>query len=117
MEELGLMRRTEASKDSYDRFVGALRTSLEMFQQENKKAPDAKQIIEMGDKLMYQKAVPRFFGMFTGRDEPVYNISVPDDVAKQVKADHPDATDEMIRRTYVGILLKRLYQNKKPTNE
>ena len=71
------------------------------------------EILKGADDLMYQKAVPRFFGLFTGHEEPVYNIAVPDEyrqgmIDAVVKGGGNQPTEEQIRREFVRMQLKNL---------
>jgi len=113
MEELGIYKRTDSTKEDYDRFQGALQMWLEEFQQREKRPPKEAEILEGADQLMFRKAVPRFLGIFGGKEEPVYNISVPNTVRDSVresvkKAGGNEPTDEEIRREYVRMQLKKL---------
>lgn len=125
MSELGIDKRTEANKENYDRFVGALQMGLDRLREEGKKQPKQEDILALGDALMFQKAVPRFGGIFggifgTAKEEPIYNVTVPDKIKKEFTEEYrktfkQDPSEEEIRREYVRSQLRNLGKGKPDT--
>lgn len=127
MDELNIYRRTESTKEDYDRFVGALQMGLDRLREEKKAPPKQEEIIALADSLMFRKATPRFGGIFggifgTSKEEPIYNVTVPDKIRTEFieqykKTFKQDPTDEEIRREYVRSQLRNLGKSQlsKPT--
>lgn len=110
------IERTSGGKDAYYHFVGALQDALELYQQEHKKAPNAKEIQEIGARIMQEHATPWFLNPWS--KTPLYEITVPSDVSAEIKADPKwkemgiEPTDEQIRRIYVRKRYQELYSKK-----
>lgn len=111
-----LARRTDANKDQYDQFVGALQDQLSEFTKENKKAPKAEDIQKMGAQLLQQQtdANKWSFG-FMNRTSPMYMIPAPEDDVERIKALPAwgqlgiTPTEQQINRVYTRERFQKLY--------
>lgn len=107
---------TTKDKDTYYQFYGALMNSLQDYQDENKKAPDTKEVQVIGARLLQQQVYSP--GMLWDTKAPLFQIPVPDDAAKIIKADPRwteigiTPTDEQVRRIYVQSQYQKLYGGK-----
>lgn len=119
MEALGIYRRKKGQEEDYDRFVGALQDALDVWQESNKRPPNAKEVDEIGARIMQQRKVPgRWWG--TNTEPPMFQQEPPEDFAEGIKKKVLDAggtepTTEQIRRAYQRAQLLKHYG--KPTNE
>ena len=103
-------------REGYYQFVGAMQDALDVFQQEHKKSPDHKQVQEIGARILQEQVDPNkwSFGVLT-RKTPLFQLTVPDEVAEKIKADPKwkelgvEPTDEQIRRVYVRKRYQELY--------
>lgn len=101
-------------------FKGALQGALEEFQAENKKAPNAKETQEIGQRLLQQQAGTGYFGTNIGR-ERLFEVSVPEDQKKIILSDPFWSTrgivptDDQISRIYQRQMYNKLYGGKPKT--
>lgn len=105
------------SEDKYNQFVGALQDALEQYQQESKKLPDYKKVLEIGQRLIIDQSTHWY--QFK---DPFFNIDVPDPAARAIKADEmssgrPEPTPELTKRIYVRERYKELYGGKDTTSK
>mgnify|MGYP007100054918 CR=1 FL=1 len=98
----------------FDRFVGALQGALEQHANDTKAPAKAKDIMEIGQRLMQTQAGTGWFGSNVGANA-LYNVEVPDEERKKILADpfwtqrHITPTDDQIHRIYVQQLYNQLY--------
>lgn len=104
-------------KDALYTFKGALQGALEQYQEENKKAPDAKAVQEIGQRLLQEQSGTGYFGTNIGA-EKLFQITVPEDQKKIILADPFWATrgivptDDQINRIYQRQMYNKLYGGK-----
>lgn len=98
-------------------FTGALADALTEFKINTGKEPVAKDIQAIGARLMQEQADPTkwTFGGLLNRTTKMYELTPPDDLIDQVKADPRwkqlgiTPTDDMIRREFVRARYQELY--------
>lgn len=108
------------SKDDKNQFIGALQDALTDFQTQNKKLPQAKDINEIGTRLLQeQHDSSKFLSSMFNRTSPMYQVEVPEKDKEAIKNDPywagkgitPD--DTMIQRIYTAQLYQKLYSKGK----
>lgn len=103
----------QADKDSYYQFVGSLQDALQEFQGEQKKMPNAKEVQQIGARLMQQHSTPWLLNPWSST--PTYQMPVPEEAADIIKRDPAwtqlgvAPTDEQVRRIYIQQQYKKLY--------
>ena len=114
LDSAQISRKTDT--EGYDRFVGGLDQAMKMYQQDNMKPPQEKDIQLMGQRLIQTEALSR--GLF-GRDTkaPLYNVNVPDTIKDKIvtnyKADNQiEPTDLEVQKIYQALLYKDLFSKK-----
>lgn len=117
-DSAGISRSKDA--ETYDRFVGALQGALEQYAAENKAPAKAKDIMEIGQRLMQQQAGTGWFGSNIGANS-LFNVEVPDDERKKILGDPFWSsrgivpTDDQVHRIYVQQLYNKIYGAKPKT--
>lgn len=108
-------------KEQYFQFKGALALAIEDWRAEHKASPKPEEIREIGNRLLQQQSTPgAIFGDRWPNKTPLYELSIPDNVAGAVKAEAknrglPEPSDEQIRQEYVLRRYRELYQGKPKT--
>lgn len=104
-------------RDALYTFKGALQGALEQYQEENKKAPDAKATMEIGQRLLQEQSGTGYFGTNIGA-EKLYQVTVPEGSKKEILSDPFWSargivpTDDQIQRIYQRQLYNKLYGGK-----
>lgn len=107
LEALGIYRRTEANKDDYDHYTGALSVALDSWMDEHKKPPTAKDLIDtIGPQVIQQRAEPGW--LWGTNQKPFFTQSVPDKFSTQLKADMaskelPEPTEQQVYRAWLQL--------------
>lgn len=107
-------------KDQFYQFVGTLQDSMDQYQKDNKKLPNADEINKMGARLLQQQPGSGYFGTNIGA-EPLYRISVPEKESARIKSDPfwvgrgITPTDSDIQRIYSREQYQKLYGGAKKT--
>jgi len=116
MEALGVYSRTEANKDDYDKFVGALQQSLEVWREQNGRTPNYKEITEtIAPNVMRQIATPgAIFGSWWPSKNPAFMQEPPAEwsasITERVRAAGGDApTPQQLQRAYMREQFQKLY--------
>jgi hypothetical protein len=97
-------------QQGYDQYVGALQGALEDFRTNNKRPPNAKEVGEIGQRLLQSVA-----GTGWLRNDQVYNVSVPDAERSKILSDPFWAergivpTDDQVQRIYARQIYQKLY--------
>jgi hypothetical protein len=113
----------EDNRKDYYTFVGALQDQLDQYARDNPgKLPKMDEIRTMGSQLMQEQITSK--GWLWDSKEPAYKLSVPDDAAKEIKADPYwqqkgiTPNDNMVARIYRAQQFKERYGGsaKEPTN-
>lgn len=115
LQDLRIYRRSD-NPEEYDKFTGALYDALENYTEVNKKPPTDKQINdEIIPPLLQSHAVPRFFGLYSGKES---NYVVPQDFSDGMKAKAMESgitlDDRQIRRAYIQTLMKKYQKSSSP---
>ncbi len=120
LEALGIYARNESNKDDYDKYVGALQQSLEVWRETNGRVPNYKEITEtIAPTLMKQVAQPgAIFGNFWPSKSPMFAQEPPSEwtksVTERVRAAGGDApTAEQLQRAYAREQFQKLYGKSK----
>ncbi len=101
-------------KDQFYQYVGALQDSLDQYQKDNKKLPNADEINKIGARLLQQQPGTGYFGTSIGA-EPLYRVTVPTKESERIKADPfwvgrgITPTDNDIQRIYAREQYQKLY--------
>lgn len=112
----------KADIEQYYRFTGGLADALDSYQRDNKKVPTVEEVKKLGAQLMQQQVTSK--GWLWDDKAAVFDIPIPEDKAKEIKADPYwekngiIPTDSMIRRIHASQEYNRLYGGaaKKPAN-
>lgn len=117
IEALGIFRRTEQNKDDYDHFTGAMSSAIDVWTEQHKTAPTAKDINEtIGPQVIQQRIEKKYFGLWDTK-RPFYDQDVPDKFADQVKADviakgGVEPSKEQLYRAWIQSQTIKLYGKK-----
>lgn len=113
---LGILKPTiEAArfdKEQKNKFTGALQDALVDAQSKSGKPPNAKEIQEIGARLLQDQVKP---GWLWNSTQKTFEVPVPDNESEKIKADPYWAqrkitpSDEMIQRIYTQQLYQKLY--------
>ena len=112
MDQANITRKADA--DGYDKFVGALQGAMEQHNEVYKKPPNAKEIQEMGQRLLQGQAGTGWFGSNVGAQK-LYSLEVPDEERTKILADPYwgqrgiTPTDDMVQRIFVRQMYNKLY--------
>lgn len=134
MSALRIYRREKSNEDDWNHFVGALQQGLEVWQEEHRRRPTNKELIEeIGKPLLKSKEGgwfskswfddPRLGAIFGSEESrpPLYQVDTSTkeylDFETKIKADVKDfegdpPTDEQVRRAYVRTKFIELYSKK-----
>jgi hypothetical protein len=109
----------EQNKERLYQFRGALQDALDVFQQQNKKVPNYKEVNEIGSRLLRQMVDPtKWFSPIFTRTSNMFEAGVPLEVMEKELADpywkdaDPEQAKKLIQRKYISEQYKRLYQKK-----
>jgi hypothetical protein len=100
-------------QQGYDQYVGALQGALEDFSGTNKRPANAKEVGEIGQRLLQSVA-----GTGWLRNDQVYNVSVPDTERTKILSDPYwtergiTPTDDQVQRIYARQTYQKLYAGK-----
>jgi len=117
LEALGIFHRNENNKDQFDHFTGALSSAIDVWQEENKRPPGYKDIVEtIGPQVIKQRAGTHFWSA----NRPFFDQDVPKGWGDDLKAEaerrgEPAPTDEEINRAFVRSQFIQLYHKEKPS--
>lgn len=104
------------NKEAFYQFTGALQDALTDFTSEKKRSPNAKEVQEIGTRLLQEQPDPTkmSFGIFN-RTTRAFEMNVPKVEETKIKADPRwkdlgvEPTPEMIQRIYSRRLFQKLY--------
>lgn len=108
--------------DSYYNFTGALQGALAQFQDNTKRAPNDKEIKEIGNHLIQEQTANTWFGGAFG-GEPLYNISVPSEDVDRITKDkyweqhNMRPSPQMIHNYYVREQYNKLFKGSASAGE
>lgn len=108
MEAAGITHAGDTN--GYDQFVGALQGALDDFAGTNKRGANAKETMEIGQRLL--QSIPHT-GYF--RNDQVYNVTVPDAEKQKIVNDpfwkerNIVPTDDQVQRIYARQIYQKLY--------
>ena len=111
LDAAGISRTSD--QQGYDQYVGALQGALEDFNSNNKRPANAKEVTEIGQRLLQSVA-----GTGWLRNDQVYNVAVPDTERTKILSDPYWAergitpTDDQVQRIYATQIYKKLYGGK-----
>lgn len=117
LEALGIFKRTEANKDDYDKYTGALQQALDVFQETNKRPPNYKELTEdIAPSVL--KTVQEPGWLYGTNDVPRFKQAPPSDFAEKLITDVKskgglEPTPEQIQRAYARTQFMQLYRKKK----
>lgn len=126
LQALGIFRRTDQNKDDYDKFTGALQIALDTWQQDNKKPPTYKDVVEtIGPEIIKQRDEPGLiFGTnkkpfydqpaTRGPDRKAYDTFVADQKRAATDENRPEPTDPQLNQAWTRLQFIKLYGKKSP---
>jgi hypothetical protein len=112
LDAAGISRTSDAQ--GYDQYVGALQGALEDFSTDNKRPPNAKEVGEIGQRLLQSVAGTGWLGSSVGGSK-VYNVAVPDAERTKILSDPfwtergITPTDDQVQRIYARQIYQKLY--------
>lgn len=108
LDSAGISR--SADQQGYDQYVGALQGALEDFSSSNKRPANAKEVGEIGQRLLQSVA-----GTGWLRNDKVYNVAVPDAERNKILGDPfwtergITPTDDQVQRIYARQTYQKMY--------
>jgi hypothetical protein len=108
MDSAGISRTPD--QQGYDQYVGALQGALEDFSGTNKRPANAKEVTEIGQRLLQSVA-----GTGWLHNDKVYNVQVPDAERTKILSDPfwtergITPTDDQVQRIYARQIYQKLY--------
>lgn len=116
LEALGIYSRTQANKEDYDHFTGAISTALDVWTETHGKPATSKDITDTIAPQILQQQTQK--GYLWDSKTPFYNVPPPSDFKEKLVTDIKsrgglEPTDEQVQRAYTRMQYIKLYGGKK----